>query len=107
MEAHLVDLAEEYAHSSARHYVHGTSDGVTTTSPLYESFGNTESSRLTAYRFFLGQLDEKEEARFDDMGLPQGDDALRGGYSENAGGLSAVGVAGIYSEKNLNILLKK
>ena len=52
VHARLVELAEGHAHSSARHYVLGTSDGVTTTSPLYESFGNTESSRQTAYRFF-------------------------------------------------------
>lgn len=60
LKANLAGRAEDFHYSSARFYVTGENDGLTTENPLYLTLGRTDEERRQAYREFL-QLPEGEQ----------------------------------------------
>jgi putative transposase len=76
VKAGLVDRPEAYLYGSARFYILGDGDGLTTPSPMYENFGMDEEQRRRAYRRFIGVGDDAEETLFERMDQPLGDEAF-------------------------------
>jgi putative transposase len=72
VEAKMTVLAKDYQYSSAKFYVHGISDGLTTEDPCFESFGNDISERRKNYAEFLKIFDEEGKALFTNYKSPLG-----------------------------------
>ena len=72
LEAKIVTSPEEYKYSSARFYVHGQSDGITTEDPTFETFGKDIDERRKKYAEFLKIPDEKTEELFREKETPLG-----------------------------------
>lgn len=71
--ANLTAQAHEYAYSSAKFYVAGSNDLLTTESPFFTSLGNTVNERQKAYQEFLLTYDQEEDLYFDNQEEPLGD----------------------------------
>jgi len=72
VKASLVMHAWEYEYSSARFYVSGYSDGLTTHSPFFETFSNTPEGRQQAYKEYLQAYDKEEDSYFENLEFPRG-----------------------------------
>lgn len=71
--AGLVNSPEGYPYSSARCYVDGIADSLTTESPLYIALSPEPERRREVYREFLAQQPSGETERFGGFGRPVGD----------------------------------
>jgi len=72
VKAKMVKTAEEYKYSSAKYYIFGKSDGITTEDPCFETFGLNISERRKNYAEFLTSFDEEELALFGEKQYPIG-----------------------------------
>ena len=72
VEAKMANLAEDYEYSSAKFYVYGISDGLTTEDPCFDSFGNNIIERRKYYAEFLKTYDKEEDALFKNGETPVG-----------------------------------
>lgn len=76
VRANLTHTAEEYAFSSARYYLKGERDNVTTENPFYITFGRTAEERRILYREFLLDFDPQDTQRYNNT-KPVGDESFR------------------------------
>ena len=78
VRAKLVEKAESYSYSSAKHYVLGEEDAIITENPLYEEFGVIVEERRYNYSVFLSDLkgsqEESKKYGFCDFKKPHGDE---------------------------------
>lgn len=72
VKASMVVQAWEYEYSSARYYVYGFKDGLTTESPLLETFASTLENRQEYYKEYLKSFKPEEDSYFENLELPQG-----------------------------------
>ena len=77
VRAALVGYAFEYPYSSARYYILGERDGLTSQNPLFKIFGFQLSYRRQRYKIFLNMTDFKEDNLLDGLEFPQGLPSLR------------------------------
>lgn len=72
LKAGMVKNAEDYPHSSARHYCFGGEDGITDDDVWYLELGHNEKERQKAYQEFLKDFDKDDETYFEQMENPVG-----------------------------------
>jgi len=72
LKAGIVKNAEDYPHSSARHYCLGSEDGITDDDVWYLELGHNEKERQKAYQDFLKDFDKEDEVYFEQMEKPVG-----------------------------------
>ena len=72
VEAKMVKLAQGYEYSSAKFYVYGIPDNLTTEDPCFESFGDNIIERKKNYAEFLKMFDEEDEGLFKNGETPVG-----------------------------------
>lgn len=77
VSAGIVATAEHYPHSSAGYYVNNQPDGITTPSAFYLFLGENPDQRQKAYKLFLMNFDEDEQAYFDNIESPVGNELFR------------------------------
>ena len=65
VDAHMVEFAENYEHSSAGYYVRGKKDEVVTHDKMYESFGNNDKERRENYRKYSMEEDIEGKKLYD------------------------------------------
>lgn len=78
VKAGLVRDAEDYPYSSARYYVSHFPDGLTTSDPLFDTFGGDIKEQAEGYRTFLRAFDAEEEERFERFEILLGSAEFRG-----------------------------
>jgi putative transposase len=64
LQAHMVQHAWDYEYSSARLYVEGIPDGLTTLDPMYETIARDERRRQNEYRIWLTEHDPQTDELF-------------------------------------------
>jgi len=72
VKGQLVQEAWDYKYSSAGFYCLGKEDNLTVASPAYEEFGQNSQEKMTAYKDYLKEHNEVEEASFDQIERPVG-----------------------------------
>jgi len=74
VKAKIVDEAEMYIYSSARYYINGIEDGITTEDPYFEFLSGSldKVERRQRYREFLRESNEEEEKLFRGAEFSQG-----------------------------------
>ncbi|MCK4463640.1 MAG: transposase [Candidatus Omnitrophica bacterium] len=77
VKAGIVRSAEDYSYSSARFYVCGKSDMVTSISPFYETLGNSPLERQNAYHDMLIDDNQDEDDYFENFEHPLGSNIFK------------------------------
>lgn len=77
LRKNLVKYAEKYKYSSARYYITGHHDGLTTETPFYESLGSNKKEKQESYRLFLLDSSQQEEKIYHTGNKPIGDKAFK------------------------------
>jgi len=61
VKAGLVVQPENYSYSSAKFYIEGKDDGITTEDPLFSTFGNSAQERRKTYKEILERFDSEQD----------------------------------------------
>ncbi len=73
VRANIVPEAQDYSYSSAKFYCFGKTDGLTIEDPTFVQFAQETIQRQIAYKEFLRNFNNEEEASFVNLENPQGD----------------------------------
>lgn len=83
--AQMVKAVEEYPYSSARYYIKGYDDGLTTESLMFELLGKTKEDRRNSYVRILNERDDESSREVLCSGDPSGSHKFRSQLGKSRG----------------------